>query len=60
MQAYLRSGALVALDVLPDKRAIRAFTNSGERTFHAGETFECAPLQWFTFAVDEAFADIGR
>ncbi len=58
MQAYLAKGTIVAFDVLPEKRTIRAITRVGATTLVMGERFVSIELPWLQFDVDEVFANL--
>lgn len=58
MRAYLDMGGTLALDVLPDECAIRAFTRNDMHLFREGDTFSCDELAWLRFDVAEIFEGI--
>ncbi|HTV91962.1 MAG TPA: Uma2 family endonuclease [Verrucomicrobiae bacterium] len=58
MGAYLEMGGTLALDVLPEREEIRAFTRSGMNVFGHGDRFTCEAVPWLTFAVAEIFAGL--
>jgi len=58
LRAYLAHGGLLALDVLPTARIIRAFTHDGVQEFAQFERFACAAAPWFSFEVAAAFANL--
>lgn len=58
MGAYLLKGAIVAFDVLPEKRTIRTFTHPGVTTLSIGDRFISDELPWLRFDVDEVFANL--
>ncbi len=58
MRAYLSKGGIVAFDVLPEERIIRAFMASGVTALSIGERFTCADLPWLEFDVADVFSNI--
>ncbi|HUY11683.1 MAG TPA: Uma2 family endonuclease [Candidatus Dormibacteraeota bacterium] len=58
MAAYLAHGALLALDVIPADRVVRAFTREGMRVFSEGERFASDAAPWLQFNARDAFCNI--
>jgi Uma2 family endonuclease len=58
MRAYLSVGSLLALDILPDEHALRAFTQNGLQIFRERQAFSSNAVPWLQFAVADVFADL--
>ena len=58
MHAYLKAGCNVGFDVIPEQRAIRAFTRTGISTFHHDDRYESQELPWLRFPVAAVFEGI--
>lgn len=58
MNAYLAYGGVLALDVVPIDRIVRAYSHAGLAVFARGERFACAEVPWLTFQVAEVFANL--
>ena len=58
MNAYLAFGGLLALDIVPNERIVRAYSHAALAVFARGERFACAEVPWFTFDVAEVFANL--
>ena len=58
MHAYLEMGGTLALDVLPEREEIRAFTCEGMKIFGHGGRFACEAVPWLEFDVAEVFAGL--
>jgi Uma2 family endonuclease len=55
---YLRTGAVLVLDVDPTRRAVFAHSASGVHTFGESERFTHESTPWLSFDVAELFSDI--
>ena len=55
---YLRTGAVLVLDVDPVKRVVTAHSAAGVRTFSEGDRFTHDAAPWLAFDVAELFSDI--
>ena len=55
---YLRTGAVLVLDVDPMKRAVFAHSGGGVRTFGANDRFTHEVAPWLAFDVAELFSDL--
>lgn len=58
IERYLKTGAVLVLDVDPQSRTVAAHTAQGMRTFHEGDRFACGELPWLAFGVARVFADL--
>ncbi len=58
IKRYLRTGAVLVLDVDPLKRVVVAHSADGVRTFTEGERFAHEATPWLAFDVSELFSDI--
>jgi Uma2 family endonuclease len=57
---YLATGTLLVLDVDPKQRSIVAHDAEGTRCFSEGERFERSSVQWLSFDLADAFANVDR
>jgi Uma2 family endonuclease len=55
---YLRTGAVLVLDIDPVKRVVSAHSAAGVRVFHESEHFTHEATPWLAFDVAELFSDI--
>ncbi len=55
---YLRTGAVLVLDVDPVKRVVCAHSAAGVHTFAEGDRFPHQAAPWLSFDVAEFFGDI--
>jgi Uma2 family endonuclease len=61
VRAYLAHGAVLVLDVDPQKRQVVAYArDGGARTYCEGESFEHEIVPWLRFEVGEVFANVRR
>ncbi len=58
VEAYLKFGATLVLDVLPDERIVRVFTRDGVTVKRQGETITSEEFPWLHVAVDDVFASL--
>jgi len=58
VRAYLQTGTLVALDVMPDVLAIDAITLNSTTAFYEADSVYHDAALWLRFVVGEAFADL--
>jgi Uma2 family endonuclease len=52
---YLRCGAVLVLDVMPQERLIAAHSTDGPRVYRAGDRFEHPAAPWLVFDVARIF-----
>jgi len=57
---YLRTGAVLAIDVAPRERTVTAHTHATVTTFRDGDRFFSDVAPWFSFDVTELFAAAER
>ena len=58
IRAYLKTGTLLVLDVLPEQRRIITYERDAMHEFGQDETFALESIPWLRFDVAEAFADL--
>lgn len=59
-QLYLQHGAVVVLNIDPQKRAVAVTTAEREQTLHAGDTFEHPAFPGLAVPVSSIFAPLDR
>lgn len=60
IQRYLQTGALLVLDIDPQKRTVVAHCAEGTKEFTKSDRFEHDAAPWLTFDVTELFANLNR
>jgi Uma2 family endonuclease len=57
---YLKTGAVLVLDVDPARRRILAYAKEGVRVFETGDVFSHAAAEWLVFDVGYIFDDLDK
>lgn len=60
IEAYLATGCVLALDVVPAQRQIIAHARSGVRVYESGEQFTHDAVAWLEFPVAAAFEGLEK